>query len=191
MGGEKLTPEELARILASEAPLIFAQSQWVEIDRAKLREALDKWRQAAAASMNGIPFHIRSASTVPGKLAARPVKRMNSTPRRVDRFAPAGNSMTSPRQIRDPARFLTEESSVPGLAVPCVPISARCKLDALLSGMVPAHVLADDMGLGKPFKSSRSCSSAARRAQSRAQSARGPRFIVRHCGGNWRLSRRI
>lgn len=57
-GGEVLSEAELEKLLQSEAPLVSLKGRWVEIDRDRLRDALQRWRRAAAASAGGIPFHV-------------------------------------------------------------------------------------------------------------------------------------
>ncbi len=152
MGGEKLTPEELARILASEAPLISLKGQWVEIDRAKLREALDKWRQAAAASLNGIPFHV----------GLRMLAGMGTVTAGAEDLAASGEwtaFATGEKlrellaKLRDPARYLTDESPVPGLRGELRHYQ-RTGVNWMhfLSGMGLGACLADDMGLGKTLQ---------------------------------------
>ncbi len=58
LGDQVLTPAELEILLNSETPLVSLKGQWVEVDRAKLAEALALWRKAQAANANGIPFHL-------------------------------------------------------------------------------------------------------------------------------------
>jgi hypothetical protein len=45
LGGETLTPAEIAELLESTGGLISLKGKWVEVDREKLQEALDHWRQ--------------------------------------------------------------------------------------------------------------------------------------------------
>lgn len=44
LGGVALTPDELRRVMKSEEGLMYLKGQWVEVDRERLREALDHWR---------------------------------------------------------------------------------------------------------------------------------------------------
>ena len=53
LGDETLSQEELERLLAGEDGLVMLRGQWVEVDRQKLREALDHWRTAESASADG------------------------------------------------------------------------------------------------------------------------------------------
>ena len=153
MGGEKLTPEELARILASEAPLISLKGQWVEIDRTKLREALAKWQQAAAASANGIPFHIglRMLSGMGGGVAGEAEELTASG--EWTAFEPGAQFSKLLAKLRDPARHLTDASPVPGLRATLRPYQ-RTGVNWMhfLSGMGLGACLADDMGLGKTIQ---------------------------------------
>ena len=58
IGDNVLSDEEIARIMASEAPLISLKGQWVEIDRDKLAATLALWKKAQQANSNGVPFHL-------------------------------------------------------------------------------------------------------------------------------------
>jgi hypothetical protein len=153
MGGEKLTPEELARILASEAPLISLKGQWVEIDRAKLRDALDKWQRAAAASAAGIPFHIglRMLSGI-AVGAAGEVEEL-SAGGEWTAFEAGDRFQQLLAKLRDPAHTLTGDTPVPGLRATLRPYQ-RTGVNWMhfLADMGLGACLADDMGLGKTIQ---------------------------------------
>ncbi len=53
LGDESLSPEELAELLAGEDGLVLLKGQWIEVDRAKLREALEHWRSLEDRTANG------------------------------------------------------------------------------------------------------------------------------------------
>ena len=57
LGDDELSPEELAELLAGEDGLVLVKGQWVEVDREKLREALDHWKALKnQAADGGISF---------------------------------------------------------------------------------------------------------------------------------------
>jgi len=57
LGDSDLTEEEWRTIMASGDGLVYLRGQWVEVDREKLSEALEHWRQVeAAAAGEGISF---------------------------------------------------------------------------------------------------------------------------------------
>jgi hypothetical protein len=152
MGGEKLTPEELARLLASEAPLISLKGQWVEIDRAKLRDALDRWQRAAAASAQGIPFHIGLRMLSGVATAGGEAEELTASGEWAE-FAAGARLRELLAKLRDPARFLTEDAPVPGLHATLRPYQ-RTGVNWMhfLAGMNLGACLADDMGLGKTIQ---------------------------------------
>lgn len=45
--GRKLTPREIQGLLAGDDGLVFLRGQWIEVDREKLRQALDHWEALA------------------------------------------------------------------------------------------------------------------------------------------------
>ena len=53
MGGEHLSAEEIEDVLAGEDGLVSIRGQWVEVDREKLSEALEHWRQVQEHARNG------------------------------------------------------------------------------------------------------------------------------------------
>jgi len=53
LGDENLSPEELAELLAGEDGLVLLKGQWVEVDRERLREALDHWRALKRRAADG------------------------------------------------------------------------------------------------------------------------------------------
>ena len=53
LGDESVSPEELAELLAGEDGLVLLKGQWVEVDREKLREALEHWRALEDRAANG------------------------------------------------------------------------------------------------------------------------------------------
>ncbi|MBS1269297.1 MAG: RNA polymerase-associated protein RapA [Gammaproteobacteria bacterium] len=57
LGDRNLTDKEWRRIMASEDGLAYVKGQWVEVDREKLSEALEHWKQVeAGAAEEGISF---------------------------------------------------------------------------------------------------------------------------------------
>ena len=57
LDGEPLSPDELQRMLADNSGLVRIRDQWVELDRDKLKEALDHWQTVQQhARENGISF---------------------------------------------------------------------------------------------------------------------------------------
>ncbi len=152
MGGQVLTPEELARILGSDAPLISLKGQWVEIDRAKLRDALDRWQKAAAASRNGIPFHI----------GLRMMSGIGGTAGEAEEFTASGDWVAFEggarmhellAKLRDPAQHLDDATPVPGLKATLRPYQhTGVNWLHFLGGMGLGACLADDMGLGKTIQ---------------------------------------
>jgi len=53
LGDETLSPEELAALLDGEDGLVLLKGQWVEVDREKLRQALDHWQALQSRAANG------------------------------------------------------------------------------------------------------------------------------------------
>ncbi len=56
LDGEELTREERNQLLASTDGLALLRGKWVEVDREKIKEALDHWRQIESEHQGGISF---------------------------------------------------------------------------------------------------------------------------------------
>ena len=57
LGDRKLTEKEWRRIMASEDGLAYVKGQWIEVDREKLSQALEHWKQVEAETAgDGISF---------------------------------------------------------------------------------------------------------------------------------------
>lgn len=144
--GKSLTKKEIAALLAGdEDGLVFFQGQWIEVDREKLRQALDHWKSIAA---DGIPFIegmrlLAGASADLGTATAAGEDRVWAFARAGDELAATLRTLASPEPGPPPA----------GLRATLRPYQAK-GLDWLWfctrTGL--GACLADDMGLGKTIQ---------------------------------------
>ncbi|MGB3118922.1 MAG: DEAD/DEAH box helicase [Verrucomicrobiales bacterium] len=144
--GKALTKKEIDSLLAGDVDgLVFFQGQWIEVDRQKLREALDHWKAIAA---DGIPFieGMRLLAGAPADLgdsSAIEEEREWAYARAGDELAATLRRLASPDSAPPPA----------GLRATLRPYQAR-GLDWLWfctrTGL--GACLADDMGLGKTIQ---------------------------------------
>jgi len=144
--GKALSQGEIDALLAlDEDGLVFFQGQWIEVDREKLREALEHWKTVADG---GIPF-------IEGMrlLAGAPADLGDQTAVEEERewaYARAGDELAATLR-----RLAAPETAPPpvGLRATLRPYQAR-GLDWLWfcarSGL--GACLADDMGLGKTIQ---------------------------------------
>ncbi|MBN2217306.1 MAG: hypothetical protein JW719_08010, partial [Pirellulales bacterium] len=56
LGDETLTQAEWRELMAAEDGLVLLRGQWVEVDRQKLQEALDHWKQVERHAKDGLSF---------------------------------------------------------------------------------------------------------------------------------------
>ncbi len=56
LDGETLTPDERRKLLAGSEGLVLLRGKWVEVDQAKLKQALDHWNLIANEHPNGIGY---------------------------------------------------------------------------------------------------------------------------------------
>jgi superfamily II DNA or RNA helicase len=144
--GQKLTTREIKDLLAGDDGLVLFRGQWIEVDREKLRQALDHWK--SIASKDGISFieGMRLLAGAPANL--RDADDLEE--HREWAFAQAG------KQLEETLRGLSTPESAPpppALRATLRPYQAR-GLDWLWfcarAGL--GACLADDMGLGKTIQ---------------------------------------
>jgi len=56
LGDEQLTAAELQSLMQAEDGLVLLRGQWVEVDRDRLQEALEHWKQVEASAADGVSF---------------------------------------------------------------------------------------------------------------------------------------
>ena len=56
LGDEELTPEEFQALLDGEDGLVLLKGQWVEVDREKLKQALQHWQAVEEHASDGLSF---------------------------------------------------------------------------------------------------------------------------------------
>jgi superfamily II DNA or RNA helicase len=144
--GHKLNAGEIKQLLAGQDGLVFFRGQWIEVDREKLRQALDHWK--SIASKDGISFieGMRLLAGAPADLKDA----ADLEEHREWAFAQAGS------QLEQTLRRLTTPDTAPPpptLRATLRPYQAR-GLDWLWfcarAGL--GACLADDMGLGKTIQ---------------------------------------
>jgi len=144
--GHTLSSKEIQELLKGDDGLVLFRGQWIEVDRAKLQQALDHWQ--AIASQDGISFieGMRLLAGAPANLKDAAVDEVS----RDWAFAKAGAA------LEETLRRLTAQDSSPppaSLRATLRPYQAR-GLDWLWfcarTGL--GACLADDMGLGKTIQ---------------------------------------
>jgi non-specific serine/threonine protein kinase len=71
LGDEQISEAEWRQLMAAEDGLVLLRGQWVEIDRQKLQQALDHWKQVQRHAEDGISFvdGMRLLAGVPADMA--------------------------------------------------------------------------------------------------------------------------
>ncbi|MCH8841231.1 MAG: DEAD/DEAH box helicase, partial [Planctomycetes bacterium] len=152
LGDEELSEAEWRELLAAEDGLVLLRGQWVEVDRDKLTEALDHWKQVEKQAAGGLSFidGMRLLAGAPVDLSVEP---QQDAAHREWSFVDAGSwlgnilsDLRSPENLRrtgplsDLHATLREyqETGVNWLY--------------FLSSLGLGACLADDMGLGKTIQ---------------------------------------
>ena len=152
LGDETVSPEELDELLAGEDGLVLLKGQWVEVDREKLREALDHWQSLRRRAGDGEISFIEGMRLLAGASADLQHEE------RVDEERPwvhvsAGEAMQEIlSSLREPNQLDAVEL-VDGLRGTLRPYQ-RVGLAWLrfLTALGLGACLADDMGLGKTIQ---------------------------------------
>ncbi|MAG93414.1 MAG: ATP-dependent helicase, partial [Planctomycetaceae bacterium] len=152
LGDEELSEAEWRELIAGEEGLVLLRGQWVEVDRDKLSEALDHWKQVEQQADGGLSFidGMRLLAGAPMELTDAPEP---DAAHREWSFVGAGewlgkilSDLRSPENLRrkDPGDGLRttlrayQETGVNWLH--------------FLSSLGLGACLADDMGLGKTIQ---------------------------------------
>ncbi len=151
LGDAKLTDDEWQSLLEGEAGLVLLRGQWVEVDRSRLEEAIEHWRQIEQQAANGLSFNegMRLLAGAPADLGHS----MDDVESDEWSFVDAGKWLGELLDdLRNPA---TIAAAKPGKALkatlrPYQEIGVSWL--TLLSRMGLGACLADDMGLGKTIQ---------------------------------------
>ncbi|MCF6228287.1 MAG: DEAD/DEAH box helicase [Planctomycetes bacterium] len=155
LGDETLTEEELRQIMASEDGLAFIKGRWIEVDKERLTEAIEHWKQVEASTGgDGISF-IEGMRLLAGASTELEIEGEDGGDTEdlawsfVDAGAWLSETLTS---LRDPNNLSTS-GSIKGLKGTLRPYQKTGhNWLHLLSGLGLGACLADDMGLGKTIQ---------------------------------------
>jgi len=158
LGDERLTQAELKALLAGDegAGLAFIKGQWVEVDRAKLQQAMDHWRQIEQQHEDGRISFVEGMRL----LAGAPTDLKEDDEAEVDRawaHVEAGQAMGKLlAQLREPGRLPGQAPAGAGnngVRATLRPYQiAGVRWLHLVSQLGLGACLADDMGLGKTLQ---------------------------------------
>jgi len=150
LDGQPLTPAEVRELLASSGGLVLLKGQWVEVDKQKLKEALDHWETArGAAREGGVTFleamrmlsGVRISETHPGEVAAEAHDWSEVS---------AGDWLSGTLAQMRARTEASAEADPTGLRASLRPYQrAGVSWLSFLSELGLGACLADDMGLGK------------------------------------------
>ena len=98
LGDQQLTEAEWRELMAADDGLVLLRGQWVEVDRQKLQEALDHWKQVEEQARRGAFVHRGNAAA--GGRSRRPGRRTRATRKTANGRSsmPASGSATSWRR---------------------------------------------------------------------------------------------
>jgi len=152
LGGQHLTHQEVEDMLSGEDGLVFIKGQWAEVDRAKLREALDHWKSVQRqAGADGVSFieGMRLLAGASADLKHEPQAEESCSWAHVEAGAAMRDLLT---KLRQPDR-LTQIEPGNGLRATLRPYQREgvAWLD-FLTRLGLGACLADDMGLGKTIQ---------------------------------------
>ncbi len=154
LDGEELTPEEWQQLLAATENLVFVRGKWVEVDPARLQEALAHWRKVERMTgENGLTFFegMRLLSGFPNR-GARDEEDALAATREWTGLEPGLWLNEILASLRDPARTV-DAAPIPGLQAQLRPYqTVGVNWLWFLSGLGLGGCLADDMGLGKTIQ---------------------------------------
>ncbi|MEX0819547.1 MAG: DEAD/DEAH box helicase, partial [Pirellulaceae bacterium] len=152
LGDQELTPDEWRELMAADDGLVLLRGQWVEVDRQRLNEALEHWKQVEASIPDGVSFveGMRLLAGAPKDLADDDA---GLDEQRDWSFVQAGDWLGN--LLADLRRPEQLESAVAGDALKATLRQYQqtgVSWLSLLSSLGLGACLADDMGLGKTIQ---------------------------------------
>ncbi|MCE5231233.1 DEAD/DEAH box helicase [bacterium] len=152
LGDEQLTEEEIRELLRGGDGLVLLKGQWVEVDREKLREAIDHWQALRGQVREGSVTFIEGMRMLAG--ASEDLSHEHETETvRPWAHVEAGEGLKHILAgLRDPTR-LADSSDNEKLSGTLRPYQRRgVAWLSFLSELGLGACLADDMGLGKTIQ---------------------------------------
>ncbi|MHB8974190.1 MAG: DEAD/DEAH box helicase [Pirellulaceae bacterium] len=151
LGDQQLSEAEWRALMMADDGLIMLRGQWVEVDREKLQEALDHWKQVEEQSHDGVSFleGMRLLAGVPADLTADAEDQED----RQWSFVQAGQWLGDVL-----AKMRSPESLQPLASSEALKATLRPYQETgvnwlrFLSSLGLGACLADDMGLGKTIQ---------------------------------------
>jgi non-specific serine/threonine protein kinase len=189
LDGERLSPEDLGDLLATDEPLVRFKGRWVEVDRDRLEAARRRWQGTDGAAGHGaVSFHegLRLLAGAPADL------------REDDPDLDAGRDWTevvAGAGLRDTlaAMRAPHELAAPPVGEDLAGILRPYQQEGiawleLLTGLGLGACLADDMGLGKTLQVLALLRARRRRRAADGAEPPGPSLLVAPASllGNWR-----
>lgn len=149
LGDKHLSQEEISSLLQSKENLVSFKGEWIEVDRDKLQQALDHWKQVQRLTKNGALSFAEGMRL----LAGAPIDLDNNSAESENlkewvSIHPGEALSDILQKLRDPSRLPT--APLEGLQVHLRPYQHEgVKWLYFISGLGMGACLADDMGLGK------------------------------------------
>lgn len=155
LGDERLTTAEIRSLLAGSDGLQFLRGRWVEVDRKKLSQLLDRFRRVEqAAAEGGLPFTEAMRLMAGVAVAEHPTDATTDEPDPAWSTVVAGPWLAETLQsLRSPEGLARIDPNGAGLNATLRPYQqAGVRWLYLLNRLGLGACLADDMGLGKTIQ---------------------------------------
>jgi non-specific serine/threonine protein kinase len=184
LGDKSLSAEEIAALLVGGDGLVLLKGQWVEVDRQKLKQALEHWRAVEQRAGNGqISFieGMRLLAGAPADLSLDPHTAAEQSWMHID----AGSGLRATLAgLRDPARLEAIDAGTALRATLRPYQSEGVGWLRFLTALNLGACLADDMGLGKTLQ----VLALLLNMRQTAEDVAGPSLLVVPASllGNWR-----
>jgi non-specific serine/threonine protein kinase len=155
LDGEKLSSEEWRQLLASTENLVPLKGKWVEVDRAKLKEALEHWKQVEKLGAEGVSFFegMRLLSGAGGIGVADSQAGQAARSVSWSEFVAGDWLEKTLAQLREPSQADYPWEQEEGLSADLRPYQRTgASWLSFINGLGLGACLADDMGLGKTLQ---------------------------------------
>lgn len=152
LDGESLSPKEVEELLAGEDGLLFFKGRWIEVDRAKLQEALSHWEALRGRARDGKISFIEGMRLLAGAPANLDPDDDSESERQWSHVAPGQAIHALLAGLRNPANLEAVRAGKQLKATLRPYQEEGLAWLHLLTRLQLGACLADDMGLGKTLQ---------------------------------------
>ncbi len=153
LDGQPLSHEEIESLLNCTEKLVRLKGQWIEVDKEKLKEALEHWKQIRKSSPDGLAF-LDGMRLLAGADIVHQSDSLPAQSKGASQQVRAGDWLSKILdELRNPQKISPQDAVAPGLNAELRPYQKiGVEWLSFMNRLGLGSCLADDMGLGKTIQ---------------------------------------